>query len=249
MLKDEKGYIVIETLLAFLLYFLAMLSILTLVNIAVVQSRIHYAISEACQSASMYSYILEVTGQAAPMMNRATTSEKTEEQINEIVSNINGIVDGVMSLDSNSVRQKADNIKTTADQMTWKQLLTTFAKKAENVAFALCMSSLSTRYLNQYGKSGEVLVSGDDYLKVHGVEDGLNLIGTYGLGMTGLELSLDIGADGSSLLDSNGDITVAVSYEIDYRFGGLQLPFKKLRTRQVVKTKAWLGGYGEGYQK
>ena len=53
MKRDEKGYIVVETLLAFVLYLLAMLSILSLVNISVVQSRIHYAITEACESISM----------------------------------------------------------------------------------------------------------------------------------------------------------------------------------------------------
>lgn len=38
MRKDEKGYIVVETLIAFTLYLLAILSILSLVNISVVQS-------------------------------------------------------------------------------------------------------------------------------------------------------------------------------------------------------------------
>jgi len=52
----------------------------------------------------------------------------------------------------------------------------------------------------------------------------------------------------SRFLDSGGNIKLVVQYEIDYTFGGLELPFKKLEVTQEVMTKAWLNGYGDGYQ-
>ena len=39
--KDERGYIVVETIGSFLLFVLLVLSILSLINIVAVQARIH----------------------------------------------------------------------------------------------------------------------------------------------------------------------------------------------------------------
>ena len=42
---------------------------------------------------------------------------------------------------------------------------------------------------------------------------------------------------------------IAVQYDVDYTFGALLMPAgtPKLHVSQVVLTKAWLGGKGEGY--
>ena len=60
--KDERGYIVLETISAFLLFTLLVIAILSIISIVTVQARIHYAITQTCETVSMYSYILDLTG-------------------------------------------------------------------------------------------------------------------------------------------------------------------------------------------
>ncbi|MCL2157783.1 MAG: hypothetical protein FWH48_00075 [Oscillospiraceae bacterium] len=75
--------------------------------------------------------------------------------------------------------------------------------------------------------------NGDEYLKW------ANVVG----GIDGLEF-----LDAGPLIDSNGDVTLAICYEIEYRFGPLPLPFgPRLEVVQYAKTKAWQNGAGEGY--
>ena len=75
--------------------------------------------------------------------------------------------------------------------------------------------------------------NGDEYLK------SANVVG----GIDGLEF-----LDAGPLIDSNGDVTLALCYEINYRFGPLPLPFgPRLEVVQYAKTKAWQNGAGEGY--
>ena len=49
MKRDEGGYIVVETITSFLLFVLLNISILSLINIVTVQSRIHYAVTQAAE--------------------------------------------------------------------------------------------------------------------------------------------------------------------------------------------------------
>ena len=60
---------------------------------------------------------------------------------------------------------------------------------------------------------------------------------------------LDLQDNDSTLLDEDGNVVLTVRYAIDYTFGALPLPFPdhRLEITQTVKTKAWLGGNGEGY--
>jgi len=52
------------------------------------------------------------------------------------------------------------------------------------------------------------------------------------------------------IIDRNNNIKLTASYEVEYTFGALRLPFTPtLRIEQTAVTKAWLGGSGEGYRK
>jgi len=57
MKKDQHGYIVVETIGAFMLFVFFVASILMLINIVAVQARVHNAITQAAETVSMYSYI------------------------------------------------------------------------------------------------------------------------------------------------------------------------------------------------
>ena len=101
MRKDKNGYIVVETVGAFLLLVLLMLSILSLVNIVAVQARIHYALTQAAESMSMYSYVLDVTGLSEPMRNNAWKAELVQGEIDTFARNIDQVMDGIQSLSFN----------------------------------------------------------------------------------------------------------------------------------------------------
>ena len=88
--------------------------------------------------------------------------------------------------------------------------------------------------------------SGDEYLKSMRVIGGLDGLEFY----NGFNLANPVKE--STLLDGNGYLWLRVTYNIDYTFGALPLPWggnePKLEVTQTVVTKAWLGGSGEGYQ-
>jgi len=65
--KDNGGYIVVETVCGFIPFVLLVVSILSLVNIVTLQSRIHYALTQAAITLSVYCYTLEVTGVSEKM--------------------------------------------------------------------------------------------------------------------------------------------------------------------------------------
>ena len=96
------------------------------------------------------------------------------------------------------------------------------------------MKAMVGRYLSNGA------MTGDEFLKAFGVEEGLDGLTFY---------DFDGAGNDSILLDADGNVKLAVRYEVNYTFGALPLPFEpSLKISQVVKTKAWLGGSGEGYQ-
>jgi len=64
MLKDENGYVVVETVGTFIPFVLLVISVLSLVNIVTMQVRVHNALTQAANTLSMYSYVLHASGTA-----------------------------------------------------------------------------------------------------------------------------------------------------------------------------------------
>lgn len=247
MKGDEKGYIVVETATAFMLLVLLIVSILSLVNIITVQSRVHYALTQAAETVSLYSYTLEVTGMAESLKSNADKAEQVNS--GQIKKNINEILDGLKSLGQtaeagkNTAVQVKDWVENTAQdpKQTIQLMLNYGLKEMGDAAFSSLIRPLVGRYLD----NGDL--SGDEYLKAFHVDKGLKGLEFYSFRPTA---GLQTDTHNSTLMDSNGDVWLTVNYEIDYTFGALPLPFEpRLEISQTVKTKAWLGGDGEGYQK
>ena len=89
----------VETIGSFLLFVLLVLSILSLINIVAVQARIHYALTQAAQTISMYSYTLDVIGVADAVANNAAQAERVEQESDEFKQNLSQLLDGFESLD------------------------------------------------------------------------------------------------------------------------------------------------------
>ncbi|MCL2813906.1 MAG: hypothetical protein FWD23_04840 [Oscillospiraceae bacterium] len=176
----ENGYITIETLGTFLPFVFLVVSILSLVNIVTVQTRVHYALTQAANTISVYG--------RAKNFGPETNAGEPREIIGYIIDCAPGEPD---DLSEAAVRE------------------------------------LIGRYLSN-GDAG-----GNEYLK------SANVIG----GLEGLEF-----CDTGFLANKDGEISLSVRYEIEYKFGALPLPFEpKLKVTQQAKTKAWQGGAGEGY--
>ena len=246
MRQDQRGYIVVETIGSFLLFTLLIVSILTMINIVTVQARVHAALTQACETVSMYSYVLDLTGAASHIQNNSAKAGKVQGQVDQFRSNVNGLLDGVKNLDADQIGAKGE---ATLNQMQSgvdyavghpKEMLQYMMNygldKAGGAAFEQMVRPLVGRYLANGGQSG------DAYLRSYGVADGLLGLHFY---------SPDLQGNDSQLLTSQGNVKIVVQYDVDYHFGALVLPFDqpKLHVTQEVMTKAWLGGEGEGYRE
>lgn len=243
MARDERGYIVVETIGAFLPLVLMMLSILSLVNIVAVQARMHYALTQAAQTVSMYGYVLDVTGAARYITENAGQAEKVQGEIDTARENIGQVLSGIESLSPEEVVQGGQNLWAQAEDLAAMEpkqivqdLLNYGLNRAGNAAFSTMMRPLVGHYL------GNGRLSGDEYLRQAQVIDGLQGL-TFTAGPTSA-------IKGSTLMDSQGFLWLNVVYDVDYTFGALPLPFSepKLSITQTVVTKVWLNGSGEGYK-
>ena len=89
MQKDERGYIILEFVGSFLLFFLLIISVLSLVNIVTVQARIHYALTQTANMLSMYGYITHVTGVDKLLIEIDRNSNTVRSEVNAQVDSIN----------------------------------------------------------------------------------------------------------------------------------------------------------------
>ena len=252
MAKDDRGYIVLETISAFLLFTLLVVAILSLISIVTVQARIHSALTQTCQTISMYSYVLDLSGAAPHIQNNSAKSGAVQGQIDTFKSNVNGLLDGIESLKPDQVGEKGEAVLNQAwagidyavsDPKSMIQYVLNYGlSQAGSMAFGELVRPLVGRYLT----NGEL--SADQYLKNYGVVGGLEGLEFYSFDTFDLSSS---GANDSLLLDANGNVKIVVQYDVAYSFGALILPFEepKLHVTQEVVTKAWLGGDGEGYHE
>ena len=250
MARDERGYIVVETIGSFLLFVLAITSILSLINIVAIQARIHYAITQTAQTVSMYCYVLDVTGMSDAIVASAGKAEEVQTEADTFKDNLNGLLNGLEGLDPdqvgahgeaalNQVEGWADQVA--ADPKQSLQLLLNYGlQEGSSAVFEQMVRPLVGRYLANGG------MSGDEYLKTFYVSDGLDGLDFYDFSLFSLGSS---GANDSQLLTADGDVKIVVEYDVDYTFGALLMPTgtPKLHVTQEVLTKAWLGGKGEGY--
>lgn len=245
MRKDQSGHIVVETLMSFTLFVFFVISILSLINIVVVQSRIHHALTQTAQTVSMYEYCIHLTGLDDDLRVTAGKAAKTRVEVNEFRKNVQDVFDGISALSGSndissaysSVKGGYESGKKVVDQAKkWgntlvnnpkemvSQVLTLALNDAYSAAFAAVAEPIVMRYLSNGSMNGE------GYLESMGV------------------FNFSIDPAKSELLDADGNVVLCATYEINFSFGALPLPFDgSLKFEQTVATRAWLGGAGKGY--
>lgn len=237
MKRDENGYIVVETIGCFVLFVLLIGSILSLINVVAVQARMHYAITQAAETVSMYCYTLEVAGISDEIMTMAGKKENLKSEVEKMEDNITGLFNGIQNLNLEEVgtygsaagQQAQGWIDDTMSDP--KRVLQDFVQAAlsdaGDWAFSAFLHGLIERYL------GNGMMTGEQYLESAGVSD--------------VDFFDPIKSASSSLLTSDGNVKIVVSYDINLDFFAAVLPFAdpKIHVVQEVTTKAWLGGITE----
>jgi len=223
MRKDENGYIVVETVGTFIPFILLVVSVLSLVNIVTLQSRIHNALTQTAGTLSMYSYILKAAGVSDGLISMDSRATVTGDSLNAVFDGIeslsggNGFGGGGISGALNAAEAAASDPRATV-----QNLINYGANELRGVVFEQFARPLVGRYL----ANGDM--SGDEYLRSVRV---INFVFVDCV-----------------IADRNGNVKITVEYEIEYTFGALRLPFgPTLKITQTAVTKAWLGGSGEGY--
>ena len=222
MLKNENGYIVIETVGTFIPFVFLVISILSLVNIVSLQARVHNALTQAAGTISMYCYVLEATGAAKDLMTIDGKAHAAGETISAVFS-------GIGALSGSGTQSEGGSLSGSGSHMEgdFRAMIESLANyginELKSIAAAQLVSPLVDRYLARDG------MTGDEYLK--------------SVKVVKFEI---VEAD---VIDKDGNVKLTVEYEIEYTFGALKIPFgPTLKVSQTVVTKAWLGGSGEGYQ-
>ena len=249
--SDESGHIVVETIGIFVPFVLLVISILSLVSIVAVQARVHYALTQAANTLSMYSYTLEVIGVAKDLTALDNEAYKAASEISAVKNDINSVLSGLESFSDigGAIESGSDAInhitamggEAAGDPKGTLQILMNYGiNDLHSLAFEQLVRPLVGRYLENGAQSG------DEYLERAGVMNK----NTDATGLNALEFYQfrNLGTGNSLLIDRNGNVKLIVEYEVAYTFGGLPLPFKPtLKITQTAVTKAWLNGSGKGY--
>jgi len=255
MKRDERGYIVVETIGSFTLFVFLVISILSLINIVTVQARVHYAITQAAETISMYAYTLDAMGVSDHLINSANRADKTEGEMNKFASNVNSVFKAIEDFSISGIRDSTGALYEQGSEVVgrveddprdvFQNVMNYGLQKGGSFLFGELARPLVGRYLT----NGEM--SADEFLKafhVIGGLDGLNFAPGNFNGWDSKGNRITASYDSTRLLTGAGDVRLVVSYKIDYTFGALPLPFGELEVTQEAVTKAWLDGLGEGYR-
>jgi len=256
MSRDDDGYILVETVGAFVPFLLLIVSILSLVNIMALQARVHYALTQAANTFSMYSYVLEVTGIANDLTLLSNKAKRVPEEAIAMRGSIETVMEGINSFsDIGDVAAGAGDAATRA--YGWGEelfsdpvgVLQIFLNYGADEMRDRIFEELARPLVGRYLANGSM--TGDEYLKSAGVvsTDGSGSVGARGLAALKFHITEDWGMRNSEMINSDGNVKLIAQYEVEYTFGGLKLPTgPTLKITQTVVTKAWLNGSGGGYQ-
>ena len=235
---------------AFVPFLLLMISILSLINIIAVQARVHYAMTQAANTISMYSYALELLGVANDLTALDEKAYRADSAVSEIKDGIDAVLNmargaegtGDMSGGGGSISRALEQ----GEQLLGdpKETLGMFVSYGLDHLWDMLFDELARPLVGRYLSNGDM--TGDEYLRACGALN--RKTGAKGLAALEFYNHADRNLGRSSLIDRNGNVKLVVEYEIAYTFWSLELPFKPtLRIAQTVSTKAWLNGSGKGY--
>lgn len=233
MRKNEDGYIVVETSVAFMLFVFLVVSILSLINIVTLQTRVHYALTQTANELSMYSYVVETLGLTSTIKGLDKTGKEVQDKIDGVINDLNTIETSVNGMTSDT-EKFFDNLDAVIGAV--KSLSGTAQGVIEDPkgTFVALVRYGLNKTKNLAVQEGVIRPMMEKYL-ANGDQSAKEFLSGYGV-------KGDIDLSKSVFINENGDITIVASYDIDYTFGLLPLPFTQIHVEQTAKTRAWLGG-------
>lgn len=124
--KGERGAIVVEATLSLSFFLFAMLTILSITNICLAQSKIGTALNDSAREISEYSYLYKLTGLNDKQKELAEKGEEASQQVGNIkqgfsqlyssISEISDTGSKINPSDFTSVWEAADNMENNAQQ-------------------------------------------------------------------------------------------------------------------------------------
>lgn len=258
-IKGESGSVTIEATISLSAFMFAIVTLLTIVNICLVQARVAVAINTTAKELSQYSYLYSLTGFNKSEAELAQAAKDGTQDIDSIMSDINTVFNeieklgntGKSSMDNISdiskswdsavgsadkIKDAGSSLKSTIEDIAKdpKQLMFGIAKMAASEGLNLAKSRLVAAPLSKVLCKKHLVSSKDgnvdDYLKHLGVVPNGN--GSY---IDGLDFS------NSTLFPyGSNEITVDVSYDVKV-IALLPIDFK-FSFHQKAITHGWLAG-------
>ena len=257
--KSESGSVTVEATISLSAFMFAIVTLLTIVNICIVQARMSYAINTTAKEISQYSYLYALTGLNESQSGLAEAGSNDTLPINNLFNDINTVYTEIEGLNDDSdsdgsggskvedITAKWDQIsKTLQDGGTAisndiediannpKQIIFGVAKLAGNKTMDLAKSKLIMEPLAK-AMCKKHLVSSkggsvDAYLKSLGVVPSAS--GSY---YKGLDFN------GSTLFpNGSNEIKICVSYDVKV-IALLPIDFS-FHFEQTAITHGWLAG-------
>lgn len=257
--KQDNGMITLEATISLSAFMFFIVTILTIVNICTVQTKISNAINTTAKEISQYSYLYSLTGLNDSQSKISEAGKKDTEQVNNMLSNINSVYNEIdkigktsVSVDDDidsitgaweSVAGSAEKIKDAGSSLESslseiadnpKKLMFGIAKMAASEGFDLVKSRLIAAPLAKMMCKKHLVNQKDGdvnaYLKHLGVVP--SGTGSY---IDGLDFSR------SSLFpDGSNEIRINVSYDVKVI---ALLPIDwQFHFNQTAVTHGWLAG-------
>lgn len=148
MIRNQYGYIMVETLISFSLFFFLIGSILGLVNIINLQSRVHFALTQTAEKISMCSYYGYVISENSLDPDQFIQSSREFQ--------------GVSGISQEEQTENSGNF----------ELFSLFLELEEDVVKEGVLEEIILSFMSHYLKNGEQ--SGEEYLDSVYVVNGLN---------------------------------------------------------------------------
>ncbi|MBP3335347.1 MAG: hypothetical protein J6L61_04305 [Ruminiclostridium sp.] len=257
-LKTENGAVTIEATISLTAFMFTIVTLLTIINVCMVQAKIAVAINTTAKELSQYSYLYSLTGFNKSEQELAEAAKNDTKPIENVMSDINTVfneieklgntgkasaddisqicqeMDNVMG-SANNIKEAGSSLKTTMEEVAKdpKKLMFGIAKLAasESLDFAksrLVAAPLSKALCKKHLKDKD---GGDTeaYLKHLGV---VPYGGSYIDGLDFSESLLFPYGSNQIVVDVSYDVKVIALLPIDWKF----------HFKQQAITNGWLGG-------
>lgn len=258
LLREDSGSVTIEATISLSAFMFTIVTILTIVNICLVQSRVGVAIHATAKELSHYSYLYSITGLPESKAKLDEAAKKHEGDVDGVLKDCNTIYTEIQNLGKkdgekesaqditgmiDSLKQSYDNVSQAGGSL--KQSLEKMAEDPKSVALGLAAIAASdgwdlatsrliaaplSKGLCKKNLVGEKNGDVESYLRQLGVVPAAN--GSY---LDGLDFSLSSIFPGQS-----NEIRVCVSYDVKV-IALLPIDFSFHFEQQAI-THGWLTG-------